>query len=132
MHRHETLHACASISVAKLCNFPLPYLVYSMEKKIIFCFSPKYLGIPDLTKYVVKKNSLCPEEGLHFHYFNQTLGHFYTFNKIHKKPFPKVVDMVNLTPISIRPQQQQLRAGAVKKLPFSHKKVDKISSFPLQ
>ena len=50
------------------------------KKKLIFCFSPKYTGLPVLTKYFVKKICLCPEEGLHFCYFKLTLGHFYTFN----------------------------------------------------
>ena len=48
-------------------------------QKLMLCFSPKYLGLPVLTKYFVKKNCLCPEEGLNFCYFNLTLGHFYTF-----------------------------------------------------
>ena len=46
------------------------------EKTNIKFFSPKYLGLPVLTKYFVKRNCLCPEEGLHFRYFNLTLGHF--------------------------------------------------------
>ena len=43
-------------------------------------FRAKYLRLPVLTIYFVKKNCLCPEKGLHFRYFNLTLGHFYTFN----------------------------------------------------
>ena len=49
-------------------------------EKLIFSFSPKYLGLPVPTKYFVKNVCLCLEEGLHFCCFNLTLGHFYTFN----------------------------------------------------
>ena len=49
-----TLQACASISVSKLCNFHLPYLV-NFVKNLYSVFSPKYLGLPVLTKYFVPK-----------------------------------------------------------------------------
>ena len=38
MFTQETLQACASISVSKLCNFPLPYLV-NFVNKLVLCFS---------------------------------------------------------------------------------------------
>ena len=51
---YETLQACASISVSKLCNFPFPCLV-NFVNNLVFCFFPlKYLGLPGLTKYFVK------------------------------------------------------------------------------
>ena len=38
----ETLQACTSISVSKLCNFHLPYLV-TFVNKLVFCFPlPKF------------------------------------------------------------------------------------------
>ena len=56
---YETLQACASISVQKLCNFHLPYLVNFVRKKTnIMFFSPKYLGLPFLIKYLVNKKSV--------------------------------------------------------------------------
>ena len=45
---YETLQACASISVLKLCNFPLPYLVNFVKKKLIFCLFPY---IPRITSF---------------------------------------------------------------------------------
>ena len=62
-------------------------------------FSPKYLGLPVLTKYFGKNICFCPEEDLNFHHFTLTLGHFYTYNTwkfTKKKNFHKVVDMVNI------------------------------------
>ena len=74
-------------------------------------FPPKYLGLPVHTKYFVKKNCLFPQEGLHFRYFNLTLGHFYTFNtrNSQKKLFHIIVDMVNkfhLQPITVLGAEQ--------------------------
>ena len=50
---YEALQAGASISVSKLDNFHLRYLV-TFVNTLFFCFVPKYLGIPVLTKYFVK------------------------------------------------------------------------------
>ena len=54
-------------------------------------FSHKYLGLPVITKYVVKEIA-CPEEGPNFCYFNLTLVHFYTNNtwNSQKKSFEKL------------------------------------------
>ena len=50
---YEALQACASISVSKLYNFHLPYLV-TFFNTFLFCLVPKYLEIPVVTKYFVK------------------------------------------------------------------------------
>ena len=50
---YDTLQACASISVSKLYNIHLPYLV-TFVNKLFFGFVPEYLGLPVLTKYFVK------------------------------------------------------------------------------
>ena len=62
-----------------------PHIFGQFCEKLIFSFYPKHLGLPVLTKYFVKQICLCPEEGLNFHYFNLTLGHFYTFNTWHSQ-----------------------------------------------
>ena len=49
---YEALQVCASISVSKRYNFHPPYLV-TFVNTLFFCFLPKYLGIPVLTKYFV-------------------------------------------------------------------------------
>ena len=92
--------------IASLCiNLRLKTVQFSPPicgkfcEKLIVCFLfPKCLGLPVHTIYFVKQICLCPEEGLKFHYFNLTLGHFYTFNTWHSqnKYFHKVVDMVNI------------------------------------
>ena len=51
---YDTLQACASISVSKLYNFHLPYLV-TVVNKFFFCCVSKYLELLDLAKYFVKK-----------------------------------------------------------------------------
>ena len=45
-----------------------------------FCYVPKYLGIPVVTKYFKTFVCLCPEVGLDFCYFTLTFSHFYTQN----------------------------------------------------
>ena len=50
---YDTLQPCASISVSKLYNFHLPYLV-TFVVTLFFWFFQKYLGIPVLTKNFVK------------------------------------------------------------------------------
>ena len=64
-------------------------------EKLIFCFFPYIPRITSSYKIFYKNNFVC---GLHFCYFNLTLGHFDTFNtwNSHKKPFQKIVDMVNI------------------------------------
>ena len=111
------MQAFTSISVSKLCYFHLPYLVNFVKNKYSV-FSPKYLALPVLTKYFVKKNCLCPEEGLHFCYFNLTLGHFYTFNtwNSQKKLFHKVLDMVNI--FHLQPSSSLLLSWGLSNLHF--------------
>ena len=58
----------------------LPPIFIQFCEKLVFCFSPKCLELPVLTKYFVNYFCLFPEEGLNFCYFNLTLGHFYTYN----------------------------------------------------
>ena len=84
--RYETLQDCASISVSILCNFPLPCLVNFMNN-LVFCFSPKYLGLPVLTKYFVKNYLFLswgrPQFSLFYPNFSPLLHLQYM--KIHKK-----------------------------------------------
>ena len=49
---YDTLQACASISVSRLYNFHLPYLV-TFANTLFFCFVPKYLGTRILTQNFV-------------------------------------------------------------------------------
>ena len=80
-----------------------------LRKTNILFFSPKYLGLPVLTKYFVKKNSLCPEEGLNFCYFNLTLGHFFTFNTWHSQScrYGKYLSFATfVTPITVLGAEQ--------------------------
>ena len=60
------------------------------KNNILFFFLNTY-DYQFLQNILFKKNCLCPEEGLHFCYFNLTLGHLYTFNTWHsqKKAFPQ-------------------------------------------
>ena len=51
---YDALQACTSISVSKLCNFHLPYLVTFVNKLAFWFFPPKYLGLPVLKKYLIK------------------------------------------------------------------------------
>ena len=53
---------------------------FTFVNTLFFCFVPKYLGIPVLTKYFFKKFSFWHEVGLNFCYFTLTFGHFYTQN----------------------------------------------------
>ena len=58
---YETLQACASISVPKLCNFHFQYLVNFLKKYNSF-FSPKYLSLSKITssyKIFCKKKIVC-------------------------------------------------------------------------
>ena len=49
------IESSASISVSKLCNFHLPYLVTFVNKLVFSFFSPpKFLRLPVHTKYFVK------------------------------------------------------------------------------
>ena len=83
------MQACASISVSKLCNFPIPCLVNCVNN-LVFCFSPKYLGLPVLTKYFVK-NSLFVSWGKpQFSLFYPNIGPLLhlQYMKIHKNTFP--------------------------------------------
>ena len=79
-----TLHIHLSLKTVQLS----PPIFGKFCEKLILCFSPKYIGLPVLTKYIFLKQ-LCPEEGRNFCYSNLTLGHFYTFNtwNSHKKIF---------------------------------------------
>ena len=91
MHRSQSQN-CATF----------PSHIWSILWKLMFCFSPKYPGLPVLIKYFVKKKWVCVlRKASIFCYFNLTLGHFYTFNtwSSQKKPFYKVVDMVNILPL---------------------------------
>ena len=90
--RNFSLQACASISVSKLCNFPLQCPVNFVNNLIIGFSPPKYLGLPVLTKYFVKKNiCLCPEEGLNFLLFYPNFGPLLHLQclKINIKAFPQ-------------------------------------------
>ena len=84
----ETLQACASISVSKLCNFPLPCLVNFVNIYYSVCF-PKYLRLPVLTKYFVKNCLFVswgrPQFSLLYLNIGPLLHLQYT--KIHKKAF---------------------------------------------
>ena len=56
---YETLQACASISVSKLCNFPLLYLLNFVKKKLKFgCFA-KIPRITSSQKIFCKENFVC-------------------------------------------------------------------------
>ena len=86
------MQACASISVSKLCNFHLPSLV-TFVNKLFFCFVLKYLRLPVLKTYFVKKKfSFCPKVSLFFCYLTLTMSHSYTNNKWKFI----AVDMVNI------------------------------------
>ena len=87
----ETLQACASISVSKLCNFPLPCLV-NFVNNLVFCFfPPKYLGLQVLTKYFVKHCLFLSWERPQFSLFYPNFGPLLhlQYMKIHKKAFPQ-------------------------------------------
>ena len=84
----ETLQACASISVSKQCNFPIPCLV-NFVNSLVFCYFPKYVGLPVLTKYFVKNCLFVswrrPQLLLFYPNFGPLLHIKYV--KIHKKAF---------------------------------------------
>ena len=84
------MQACTSISVSILCNFPLPCLV-NFVNNLVFCFSPKYLGLPVLTKYLAKNYLFLswgrPQFSLFYPNFGLLLHLQYM--TIHKKPFPQ-------------------------------------------
>ena len=96
--------ACASISVSKLCNFHLPYLVTFLNKLfcfdnfceyiILFCFVPEDLGFPVLAFFFncfffVLRTLI---------FLTLFLGYSYTYNvwKFTLKSFHKVVCKVNI------------------------------------
>ena len=58
---------CINLSL-KTVQFSPPIFGQFCEKNNILFFPPKYLGLQVVTKYFVKKNCLCPEEGLNFQY----------------------------------------------------------------
>ena len=86
----ETLQACASISVSILCNFPLPCL-FNFVKKLLFCFSPKYLRLPVLAKYFSKNYLFLSWGRPQFSLFHPNFGPLLQlqYMKIHKKAFPQ-------------------------------------------